>query len=271
MTIYCTHGIAADATRALFQFRNLEKAHAFEAYLKSLPHSYTSIECAMAGKGDALTIDDSTRAAFDAALIARAHGHEVTVFVNGYHIEHQEPYSFVILNLLLDTVSKEQLVWSGEMLDVKTREAKKKARKIVKAAMLRLNDERDQISMLREIGSRNGVVLPAVPKHLFPLSKREVTELIESGVSIENHGWSHRHPGALDSDEYGADVMRGARWLADEFGIRSRFFAAPFGDALPVSNSLPPPHEVWMTLHDVLLPGQVGPVVYNRVALRIPQ
>ena len=84
--MFCIHGIAPVVDRERFLHRNLLPAAALEAYLAGAAPFVTIAE-ALAGRGNALTIDDATRAGADAALMARAAGHEVTLFVNPGQVE----------------------------------------------------------------------------------------------------------------------------------------------------------------------------------------
>lgn len=271
MTIYCTHGMAEGVTRAKFQFRNLEKAHLFINHLRSRREPYVSLQSAMTGAGDALTIDDSTRAAYDAAACARKLGHEVTVFVNAAHIEHQQPYAFVLLSLLFDSVTDLQLKWFDSSFAVHDREAKKQARKEIKRAMLLLGDEAKQIALVQDIARENMISLPLIPEFLQPMGKSDVKTLLEMGVGIGNHGWSHRHPSALPTRDLASDVAAGAAWLEREFAVDPWAYAVPFGDVLPHTNHLVPPTRAWFMLQDTLSSGKVGPVVFNREPLRLEQ
>jgi peptidoglycan/xylan/chitin deacetylase (PgdA/CDA1 family) len=269
MTIFCIHGVAENATRSEFQFRNIDKISAFREHLSSRANKYVSLSDAIKGLGDALTIDDSTHSAYVAAKIARQFGHQVTLFVNGLHIQDARPYSFVILNLFLDAINVPEIFFDGQLIATNVRDEKKNARKKMKRRMQTLNNEEEQMQLLYSTADKNGLEIPPIPAHLQPLRKLEIVELIQMGVSISNHGWSHLHPSSLTQEELAEDILRGSQWLDKEFGIECDSYAVPFGDALPLSNELPGHCRIWLTVNDVLTAGQVGPRVFNRVSLKL--
>ena len=77
MAVYAMHGIFSEGDAKAFQNRCLIREDKFEQLLSSLPFKFVSLDDAVAGRGEALTVDDATNAAYRAAKLARQHGHAV--------------------------------------------------------------------------------------------------------------------------------------------------------------------------------------------------
>src|SRR5215208_1735542 len=99
--ILAMHGVVEGMSTARFCHRNLLDRSEFVHHLTERP-PYLSIAAALAGEGRAITIDDATFAAADAALLAREFGHSVMIFINPYNVLTGTVYFFGILNVLLD-------------------------------------------------------------------------------------------------------------------------------------------------------------------------
>src|SRR4051794_15158027 len=100
--ILTMHGVVRERNRDLFVHRNRLDHNGFELYLKKRHQRFVSIELALRGEGDALTIDDGTHAAGVAAQLAVKHGHAATLFVNPYHTVSGDSYFFAWVDTALD-------------------------------------------------------------------------------------------------------------------------------------------------------------------------
>ena len=107
------HGVVPSVDSQRFAFRNLFEVAAFEDWLRAAPPC-VSLDRAIAGRGTALTIDDATKAGADAALLARRLGHQVSLFVNPAQVLSGEPYTFVVLNALMDAITDAAYVFEGQ-------------------------------------------------------------------------------------------------------------------------------------------------------------
>ena len=101
-TVFVTHGVVRDRNSGLFCHRPFHDWEKLNQHLASRPEKYVSLADALKGCGDALTIDDATEAAKEAAQLAIGHGHAITLFVNPAQVEAGRPYFFHQLNFLLD-------------------------------------------------------------------------------------------------------------------------------------------------------------------------
>jgi peptidoglycan/xylan/chitin deacetylase (PgdA/CDA1 family) len=100
------------------------------------------------------------------------------------------------------------------------------------------------------------------------LTLTDLAELRALGVRIENHGWTHSDPGALDEDSLVRDVVDGAGWLASRVGVESRLYAGPYGDYIPESLHRWPDGITYFADSSREKPGRLADRIYNRVSLR---
>ncbi|HEY6138624.1 MAG TPA: polysaccharide deacetylase family protein [Thermoanaerobaculia bacterium] len=262
--IDATHGVVANADAGSLVHRQLLDAERFAAFLQARPR-YVSVRDALAGKGDALTIDDATAAAADAARLARRYGHEVTLFVNGYNVESGAPYFFSRLAHALDTAKAERIRFAGTDYPLTSHPAKLRFRRAVKETLARIGSEDARQELVAEI-VRLAAGETTISPPLRALTLDELRELLDLGVELHNHGWTHVRVGALPPDEHAADIARGREWLRRSLGCDSDIFAVPNGDGLPPWPSSPH-YSIWLLLEDRWGYGEIAPAVYNRRTL----
>src|SRR5581483_468258 len=113
-------------------------------HLAGRPEKYVPIDAALAGQGDALTIDDATFAGKHAAELARGHGHAVTLFVNPYHVTLARPYFFHRLSAMLDATAAAAVEFNGQRFALDGVAAREAFRETVKRRLcaLALESER---------------------------------------------------------------------------------------------------------------------------------
>lgn len=267
--IYAMHGSVATNSGCSFVDRNMISSAAFEEFLKARSSPFVDLDTALAGEGDALTIDDATQAAADAAYIARKHGHHVTVFVNPENIVEQVPYSFLQLNVLLDRATSKTVTFQQQSHELVSFVHKKRFRNVVKERLRysrSLTEDEILIAGLREalhVSER------PMPTQFAPMSIAQLCALHDAGVRIENHGWSHRDLTALTWPVMLLQIRQAAEWLNKTCGRWPRFFAVPFGECLPVP-SCDLFWDVWFSLTRTLPFGWIGPKLVNRVPLMLP-
>jgi peptidoglycan/xylan/chitin deacetylase (PgdA/CDA1 family) len=261
------HGIVPALSRDRQSFRSYITADEFAYLLGRRARPFGSLEEALDGGGDALTVDDATRASADAALQARALGHEVTLFVNGYHIVSGKPYAFDLLNAILDGARTGTVEREGGRYDLRRPDGRAALRKALRRDLRRLRSEAERERLVAHWTEWLGADPEIVPG-ARPLSLEEVHALQEAGVRIENHGWTHTDPDALDADSLAREVMECSRWLKSALGVSSRMFAAPYGDSVPDSVSCWPSEIVYLAANSRMKPGRLGDRLYNRVSFR---
>lgn len=261
--IYVMHGAIRERSEDLLTHKSFLDADQFGRYLANRP-PFVSVAEAIKGKGDALTIDDATAAAHDAALQARDHGHEVALFVNS-------AASVAYLNTLtalLEAASAPQLERLYDAyLPPATGErphSPPALRHVLKETLTRLADDDTRTARLQRIAAEAGMADFAVPAHLRPLSDEQLKRLMARGVRLENHGASHVDYAIFDGDDMRAQVVSCKGWLLSEFGQQSEYFAVPFGNVLPRFKLTAETASLWFLQNRALWPGALGEKIYNR-------
>jgi peptidoglycan/xylan/chitin deacetylase (PgdA/CDA1 family) len=266
VVIEATHGVvpALDATRLTHV--GLIETDMFIAQLRKRSRPYVSLDACLRGEGDALTIDDSTRAGLEAARLARKYGHEVTFFLNAYNIAEETPYFFARLSAALDITKAEIVAFEGDEYNLETVAGKQRFRAAVKGRLAQLGSDQDCQDFVSEIGLLLGIDEIVVPEWLRPITTAEVRELAAEGVAMQNHGWTHLLVGGLSPNAYADNIRRGREWLQDVCGAEADFFAVPNGDALPLWQTSAD-YRAWLMLDGKRRFGQLAPGVFNRRAL----
>ena len=158
MAVYAMHGIFSEGDAKAFQNRCLIREDKFEQLLSSLPFKFVSLDDAVAGRGEALTVDDATNAAYRAAKLARQHGHAVTVFVNPYFVRFQRPYFFLELNALLDRTDSCSIRFDGAAFPLNLRSERRAFRIHVKDRFCMLASVEEIDSVISDIGAGLGAM-----------------------------------------------------------------------------------------------------------------
>jgi len=268
MTIYAMHGVVRGASGDLSAHRNMIDEESFLSHLAGRP-PYVSVDHALRGEGDALTIDDATEAAGRAAELARQRGHEVELFINPYHVESAAPYFFAILNAALDDSSVSVFSLDERQYDMTTRQGRRRARQAIKHRILGHASEERRVDLARTIAADLLQGRPlSIPPHLATLSAERLRQLVDMGVTVGNHGWTHGHLSRLDTAECEHEIKAGATWIKEHVGVSLTHFAVPFGDFVPDWKTSPL-YRMYLLCTDVLNEGMVGPQIANRVTLRL--
>jgi hypothetical protein len=268
-TVFTSHGVVEQPERELFVHRNMLDRESFREYLRARTDDpFVNLTRALNGEGDALTFDDATEASADGASLAVGLGHQVSLFVNPFNVENGLPYIFVLLNVMLDEINTEPVLFDGARYFQTARE-KRRLRLRIKDKLARVTDYFERLEIVKEISRANRVSCDNVPAHLATLSKERLLHLAGMGVNIENHGWFHCHFSSLSEDECYENVARAKSWFSSELGLDVRHFAVPFGDVLPQSTRQLREHESWLLLHHLLPEGFIGDGIYNRAVLSL--
>lgn len=258
------HGIVRNHDGNRFTHRNLLDWAKFDDFLSKRKNKFVPLEKAILGQGDALTIDDSLQCAQDAALLCLKHGHQVTVFLNASHIETNKPYWFCILNHLLDSCIHKSLVFNSKTYVIDTLEQKKAFRKEFKKSVAHEIESSIQ-SRLQEIFGLH----TDIPRHLKTLSLKDCLSMIQQGVTVENHGWSHRELSQQAQPIVMQDIADGRKWLQQNLFIRPTCYAVPFGKLIPTSNYDLGDIKTWFITYSQLNHRTNGHKVINRAELTL--
>ncbi|MFC1743535.1 polysaccharide deacetylase family protein [Candidatus Riflebacteria bacterium] len=266
-TIFTTHGVVKRWNPSLLSDLYLLDHTAFKEFLKKQNKTFVDLKDALDGKGDAMTIDDSMNCAFNCAILARAGGHQVTLFVNPLQVEIQKPYPLSLLSVALDQTPLRKITWNDREYPLYKVAQKLKFRKAVKAAMQKVGDWKQRYKFIIRVCQ--GLLVPRlnIPPYLQPLSKEEILELKNKGVRLENHGFSHGEFSNLSEENIKAEIEKGKKWLKANFAVTSTAFAAPFGRAKPTFPLIGKWEIDWFLLDESLNNGRIQPRVYNRKML----
>ncbi len=261
LPIHVFHGVLADWSVDSRLDRLYVPTVAFSGFLDRLTSRYVPAESC--GPDDiALTIDDSTMAAAEAALLARGRGHDVTLFLNPHQIIAQTPYFFTILGIAID-----RLVERARKTDPRASWRS--------PHFLQLRQEtRAQIAALdgpaldgamRAFLERWDLDWPDVPAGVRAIDPQTLSRLTSAGVQIGNHGWSHTDIAAMSPDQLWNDISMAQRWLEDATSQRITSYAVPFGLVTPPPEVLTRLPGTCMLVDGTRPVGPLAPDLVNRL------
>ncbi len=264
--VFAMHGVVPGAEPTRFVTRFLSDTDAFAAFLAGT--TFVSLAEALLGRGDALTVDDATRASADACRMARTFGQPVTLFVNPGQVESGQPYWFVLLKVLCDELREPDYRFNGVRYPAVTLRDRIKLRQAVRDPISRIPDEAGRVAAVVELADRWKLAHPVAPAHGTTLTLADLKELAALGVDIQNHGWFHTNHARLSPAESAAEVRRGREWLREQLGRDPAIFAVPFGQPLPTSEAAAECSH-WLALTDAHPPGAIQEGVWNRKDLTL--
>lgn len=260
--ILTLHGAVPGVDRERIRFQNMADRDVLDAFLRRAPR-FVPLAEALAGHGDALTIDDATVAAADAARLALAHGHAVSLFVNPGQVVSGEPYWFSLLHELMDRLEGPACEYEGVRYPIATRRDRRALREPIRVRCRGLREEADRIAVIQELAVRWLGDAVELPPFLSTLGQGDLVALRDAGVDLQNHGWTHVDHEWLTADESRAEIEAGREWLMRELGVDAPCFAVPFGDVMP--REFPTGAcRTWLTLYWDRPAGELQPGVVNR-------
>ena len=263
--VFTLHGVAPRVQPRRFIYRNISDQKTLTSILAATA-PFVPLAEALAGRGDALTVDDATRAAADAALLARRHGHAVTLFVNPGQIDPPVPYSFHLLSVFLDAV-RGNVALDGQSFATRTLDQRHRLRLHLKEKLRETPTEVERSDLITTLASECGLAPLEIPLFLETLDVDDLRALLDSGVEIQNHGWSHVCHQRLTPSESAREIEQGREWLSSRLGIDAGVFAVPFGDVMPLAGA---PCDIWLTVDDRFPGGPIAAAVWNRDTLEAP-
>lgn len=262
--IYVSHGtIDSWSSTRISHSLFLSESQAVQ-HLRSRQEKYVPLANALAGEGDALTVDDATYGALELALIARRYGHAVSWFVNGAHVEHNFPYYPFQISYMLDDTEMRVCRFDGRMWNVESLECRRALRRYVKDCYMQIGRQ-DEIGLLVEQLARDLQVDPLpVETALSTVNAQDLRRATTEGIELQNHGWSHLNPSGFSEEQYAAEVLKNEEYLALYRQTQTRVFAPPFGKQI----EMPFVHADFALLADrSLMRGHRDGNLVNRVDL----
>ena len=231
--IYAIHGAVEARDAELFSHRIMHDRAVLERFLRDRPSKFGSVEDALAGRCDALTIDDATGAGGFAVELAVRHGHQATIFVNPYYVESGASYFFNILNEALDATRQPTVNWGGTVYSLATFDDRRRFRKVIQQRYRKTALESDRLKLVEEVAERMGVPGVKLSSCSRTLSLADLKALVAVGVRLENHGWTHVDYSTLTDSEIKQEMYSGRTWLEAKSISAATLFAVPFGQEPP--------------------------------------
>lgn len=264
--IYIAHGVVSDYFHYKFCHKYLLDLQKFENYLKNRLEKFVTLEEALNGKGDAFTIDDSTYASCDMAYLLKDYGHQVTIFINPYYIENKIDYWFLKVNYLLDNLFFKKITFQNKSYLLNRYQEKLLFRNSLKEAIAGLSTEEERQQVIEDIFkiSMHDIDLPF---YLKTITESEIFKLYQSGISIQNHGWTHRQlKNALEKD-IEKEITLGKEWIKSKLEYDADFYAVPFGSTLPLNRFSN--YNYCFLFEEQIAYGFKDERTYNRVGFKI--
>jgi hypothetical protein len=233
--IYFTHGAVDRWNGERISHGLMLSESVFTRHLQQRATKYVSLTDALAGKGDALTIDDATYAGLKAALLARKHGHAVSWFVNGMNVERRLPYFPFQLSWMLDQTRQTGCFFDRQNWDLTHKDHRRALRLRLKQNYMRMGSCEEIAEMVEAFSACVGVMCSTLDESLGTVTANELALAVDAGVELRNHGWAHLNPRTFSKRELTADVQRNDAYLASFGQPGARIFAPPFGRRVAVS------------------------------------
>ena len=269
MTIFVGHGVVSGADAKLFNHRNLLDREAFLHHLRTRSDPYVSLDRAISGTGDAITFDDSTNASADAALLSRQLGHDVTLFVNASNIVTGGVYWFGQVNALLDATFANAVRFRGVPYDLGDHAGKCVFRSAIKRIAVALPTEEARITLVDEVAHALCVHSYDVPEYSRTITVESLRQLVDAGVRIENHGWTHSQYWDVATDRLLLNITQGREWLIATIHCDAVHYAVPYGESLPPDDLPRSEYRTWFLADSRYFDGAIGRQLVNRSALRV--
>ncbi|GIF65560.1 hypothetical protein Ais01nite_35950 [Asanoa ishikariensis] len=265
--ILALHGAINAPDPQSFTSRNFVSEQEAIQQFKLISAQVVDVAEAVSGRGIAITVDDSTEAAANVARLLADAGMAVTLFVNPWNIESRQVYPFAVLNCALDQTSLQQVGFEGVVYPLADRAAKERFRRLVKSRLLSLRNEDDRVSFAAYTAEALCVPAPAIPSYLQPPTLDDLQSLLDLGVHIGNHGWTHASYAIMSAAEFTEQVRLAEGWLREHGLYEGDLFAVPDGKALPMRPARASDFGTVLLADDRLRPGRVGPCAHNRVSV----
>ena len=223
--IFLSHGVLLGRDLDRISHALMLDEDAYRIHLQRM--KYVPLADALAGKGDALTFDDASHAAIRGALIAREHGHPVTLFVNGWHVEARAPYFPYQLSAILDYTRKDRCFLLGRNWNLTTLAEKRTLRQELKRVYMKVENWDQIVALVRTVSEELGV--PKMEDGLRTVERKDLLDAAAIGVDLQNHGWTHLNPQLYSLSQLDHDIQRNRHWLHQLTGREASVYAPPFG------------------------------------------
>jgi peptidoglycan/xylan/chitin deacetylase (PgdA/CDA1 family) len=224
--IFILHGSVEDWDASRQAMRHYVPEHSLRSYLSDRSELFVDPDDGM--NGDILTVDDSTRGAARACLVARQLGHAVTLFVNPSQINSGRDYWFSRFDALIDARQVEAVVFNGVTYSLQSKRELRAFRFAARAHLV-VSTEGATHRLLDEIEVLLGAQGAEVCEHARSIGLDDIAMLHRAGVRMGSHGWDHQCISSLSPDEQHTQLVETKNWLRGAIGREPRDYAVPFG------------------------------------------
>ncbi len=258
--IYVTHGIIASYSSQRISHALCLPTSRARLHLQLRRKKYVPLAQAIAGRGDALTVDDATYAGLDMALLARRCGHAVSWFVNGSHVENRIEYFPFQISSMLDDTRATECRFDGQTWSLNTIAERRTLRANIKHRYMRMRTLGEITELIDELADSLCCDSKRAELPLRTVGPAQLAEAVLAGVDLQNHGWGHINPQALSEDERAAEVRRNHEYLSKFRRAITPVFAPPFGHCVTQA----PPEYFVLLANRSLLPSHKEGNILNR-------
>jgi len=241
--IYVTHGIIASYRSERISHALCLPASRAQLHLQLRRKKYVPLAQAIAGGGDALTVDDATYAGLEMALLARRYGHAVSWFVNGSHVENRNEYFPFQISAMLDDTRATECGFDGQTWSLKTTADRRTLRAIIKHRYMQMRSLGEITQLIDKLADSVRCDSKDAESSLRTVGTAHLAQAVLAGVDLQNHGWSHLNPQVLSEEERAAEVMRNDEYLSQFRRTVTQVCAPPFGHCV-----MPVPPEYFVVL-----------------------
>lgn len=267
--VYAMHGIVEKHNSGYLAHFNFISRKKFLIHLRTRQTAYVRLEASLRGEGDALTIDDATYAALDAAMLARDYGHEVTLFINPNNVIEGTAHFFAQLVLAIDKAQLDSVYFLGRTFALRHNEGRRELRLHVKQHLMSLKLEEDRLSCVASLAQALELNEIAIPRYFQTLDHKSLDNIVGRGIRIGNHGWTHAAVDALTPCCAKEEILRARKWIEHHFPQNGIQYAAPFGKSQPPFPVTPEICSTWLLCDHLRPTGYLGKNVFNRLRLSL--
>jgi hypothetical protein len=236
--IYFTHGVVSAWNSERISHGLMLSETILSRHLQQRAVKYVPLVEALAGKGDALTVDDASYAGLQATLLARQFGHAVSWFVNGMHVERGLPYFPFLLSWTLDETRKINCSFDGQFWNLNDQDDRRALRLRLKHSYMRMRSC-DEIGELVEMFSGLLEVEPStMEKPLSTVTSEDLEVAVAAGAELQNHGWTHLNPESLSARDLAAEIRLNEEYLSLFRRANISVFAPPFGHQVSLASGI---------------------------------
>jgi peptidoglycan/xylan/chitin deacetylase (PgdA/CDA1 family) len=227
--IYVTHGMIASYNSKRISHSLCLPIPRARLHLQLRRKKYVPLAQAIAGDGDALTVDDATYAGLELALMARRCGHAVSWFVNGDHVENRIQYFPFQISCMLDDTRSTECRFGGQSWSLTTITDRRMLRARIKNRYMRMKSQSEIAGLIDELAESLGSDSKSAEPSLCTVGTTELEHAVLAGVELQNHGWGHLNPQVLSEQERAAEVRLNDEYLSQFRRTFVPVFAPPFG------------------------------------------